>query len=114
MKLRAAMAALLALSAPIAGGADLPCGPAEKACAMKALRESPVKRSDFWRDALARPPAERIGAAPGELVQLLQLDVIANEYPNKPHASQLDPAFLADVRRAFDGLPAAVKKLLEA
>ena len=109
-----AVAASLALASCFACAAQSPCPAGDKDCARKRLAASPVKQSSHWRPMLQRPLAERIGAAPPEVVELLRLDVVANGYPNKPHPSKLDPAFMADVRRAFDEIPAAVKKLLEA
>jgi len=101
------------LSTCLGAQAASPCPPGDKPCAIKAIHEHPAKQSAYWRQALARPLAERIGAAGPELVDFLVLDVVANDYPNRPRLSTLDPAFLADVRRAFDGIPAQVKKLLE-
>lgn len=104
------MLAALTFGAP---AAQLPCRSGDKACAIRAMHASPAKRADFWRGALARPVAERIGPAPPELVELLQLDVMANGYPNQPRPSSPDPAFVADVRRAFEAIPEAVRRLLE-
>ena len=111
---RLAAALLVGACALPAWSANPPaCPPGDKECARKLLAQSPIKQSAYWRSRLALPVAERIGAAPPEVLDLLVLDVIANGYPNKPHAARLDPAFMADVRRAFDGIPAVVKKLLE-
>ena len=89
------------------------CNRGDKECARKLIAASPIKQSSHWAPRLRRPLEERIGVAPPEVVELLVLDVIANGYPNKPRASKTDNAFVADVRRAFDEIPAGVKRLLE-
>src|SRR5262245_49063836 len=99
--------------AAAAQAAQPPCPPGDKPCAAKAVQAHPAKHSPFWREGLSRPLAERIQVGPPELVEFLVLDVVANGFPNKPRASNPDAAFLADVRRAFDGIPAPIKKLLE-
>ena len=103
---------LLALSTGAAAHDPLlPCKPGERECAFKAIKASPPKRSAFWKDALSKPVEQRIGAAPPELVRILRLDNIANDIPNQPRPAKLTPAFLADVRSAWTGIPEAVKRL---
>jgi hypothetical protein len=46
-------------------------------------------------------------------VDYLTIDNIANGYPQRPRPAADDPAFLADVRGAIEGMPASVKRLLE-
>ena len=106
---------LLALVAAggLAAQAATPCPPRDKECLLKTIKASPVLSSSYWTAPLGKPLLDRIGTAPPEVVEYLQLDVALNEFPNKPRAAGADPAFLADVRRAFDGIPAPVKKLLE-
>ncbi len=89
------------------------CNRGDQGCARKRIAASPIKQSSHWAPMLRRPLEERIGVAPPEVVELLVLDVIANGYPNRPRASKPDTAFIADVRRAFDEIPASVRKLLE-
>src|SRR5947207_744618 len=96
------IAALACLGMP-ASAATPPCPPGDKPCVLKLMESHPTKTSSHWQGALARPLAERIGPAPPELVELLVLDVVANDFPNKPRAPKADPAFLADVRKALDG-----------
>ena len=91
----------------------VPCGDKDTACAREAMMKHPVRSPEFWKARLALPLSERIGPAPPELVQFVTLDNVANGYPNRPRASKLEPAFLADVRRAFDEMPGAVKRHLE-
>jgi hypothetical protein len=106
-------AALLTASASLAHPPKAECNRSDKECARKLIATSPIKQSSHWAPMLRRPLAERIAIGPPEVVELLVLDVIANDYPNKPRASKPDAAFMADVRRAFDEIPAPVKKLLE-
>ena len=108
-----ALLAVTALSAA-AQEAKLPCAATDRQCAFDAARNHPTKKQAFWDSALARPLAERIGPAPPELVELLALDNIAHGYPNKPRLPKLEAAFMADVRRAFDGIPASVRRHLDA
>ena len=91
-----------------------PCAAGDKPCAFKAARASPLLKSESWANALRKPLLERIAAAPPEMVEYLELDTIINEIPSKPRAATLDAAFMADVRRAFDEIPAPIKRLLEA
>ena len=83
------------------------------ACVREVVRNHPVRRPGFWSSALAKPLAERIAAAPPELIDFVTLDNVANGYPNRPRAPRLSPEFLADVKRAFDGIPEAAKRRLE-
>lgn len=116
MSRAAAIAALWLWGCGNVGGesAALPCKAGDKECAVKALRAHAAKKESFWKDAFARPMAERIGPAPPELVEFLALDNIANAFPNHPRRVTPAPDFTADVRRALDELPAAVKRPLEA
>jgi hypothetical protein len=107
--LRAALL-LLACTCPFAQERALPCGAADKECARTAIRKNPVKQLEFWREALAKPVAERIGAAPPELIELLALNNIAVGFPNKPRSASLAPDFMADVRSAFAELPEVVRR----
>ena len=106
--------ALLVSAAAHGEEARLPCGPGDKDCARAAAKAHVSKRPDFWKGAMARPVGERIGPAPPELLELLALDNIAHGYPNKPRPARLTKEFLADVRRAFDEIPAVVKRRLDA
>lgn len=103
------VALLLAFSAH-AQDVKLPCAQGDKVCAREVIKRHPAKKPDFWKAALAKPPEHRIGAAPPELIEILALDNVVHGYPNKPHAPRLTPEFLADVQRAFAGIPEAVKR----
>ena len=91
----------------------LPCPPKDIDCAREASLTHPVRQPEFWKAALAKPLAERIGAAPPEMIHFLTLDNVANGYPNRPRLSKPSPEFVADVKKAFDGIPAEVKRRLE-
>jgi hypothetical protein len=109
-------ACLLAVSLLLAGLAApgqeraLPCAANDKSCARAALRTSPVKKLAFWKDALAKPLEQRIGAAPAEVIELLALDNIANGFPNQPRPARLAEDFLKDARDALAELPDTVKR----
>lgn len=94
--------------------AGFPCGPEDKACAAKALHTHKVKTREFWQSAFAKPLENRIGAAPPELIEFLNLDVIHQSIPARPRAPTLDPAFLADVKSALLEIPAPVRALVAA
>ncbi len=88
------------------------CGYGDKECAAKAIRAHVVTQLDYWEQAFAKPVDQRMGVAPPELIEYLNLDNIQNGYPNKPHSTTLPADFLADVQQAFAELPAEVKRLL--
>jgi hypothetical protein len=77
------------------------------------LSRHPVRTMAYWKPALARPLAERVGAAPPELVEYLALDNAREGLPNRPRAPALADDFLRDVRAALAALPAAVIAPLE-
>ena len=110
------LVALLAATAIAAAAeeAKLSCAEQDRKCAYEAARNHPTKKQAYWESAFARPLAERIGPAPPEVIELLTLDNIAHGYPNKPRPPKLEPAFMADVRRAFAEIPANVRRHLDA
>lgn len=109
--MRPAAAAALVLFLGACGGAStLPCGPKDAACAVASLKDHRAKRAESWKEAFARPVEERIGPAPPFLVELVALDNIAHQYPNKPRAAAPDAAFLDDVRAAVAGMPEGVRR----
>lgn len=106
---------LAAASLALAASAAEPkpaCPPRDLACAKQAMKTHPAKQEKFWKAAMARPVGERIGYAPPELVDLLAIDNIAQGFPNKPRQPRLSPKFVDDVKRAFAGIPEAVRKPL--
>lgn len=106
--------ALLGIAPLIAGAQSppAPCAPGDKACFFAAMVKHPARQQAFWEPALAKPVEERIAAAPPELVEFILFDNLSNGYPNRPRVPKLDPAFLADVRRAYEGIPEVVKRKL--
>ena len=100
-----------AVSAP---SAPVPCADTDRECAFKASRDHIVKKHAFWRQALALPLTDRVGAAAPELIDFLRLDTIAQAIPNRPHASSLTPEFISEVKAALAELPLPVKRLINA
>jgi len=107
---------LLAVASPVAAlsqGQDQPaCEASAKECAAKALKDHAVTRVDFWSNALVKPILDRMGAAPPELVEYLNLDNIKNGVSHKPRAAKLTPEFLRDVHNAIADIPVEVRQLL--
>src|SRR5690242_7359656 len=85
-------AALPSAGQDVVAGCRAAAKPAE--CARTAALSHAVKKASFWGSALARPPDQRIGSAPPELVEFLMLDNVANNIPNEARASRLEPAFV--------------------
>ena len=77
-----------------------------------AQRNHITRKLAFWQQAFAKPVEERIGSAPPELVNYLELDNIKEGLPNKPRSVILAPDFFSDVRDAFADIPAPVRRLL--
>ena len=108
----ASAAMLVAQAASAQGVAKLPCADADKACAQRAMKHHAATRIASWAAALSVPVAERIGPAPPQLVEYLNLDNILNGYSERPRAARLDAGLLADVRGAIADLPAEIWKLV--
>ena len=89
------------------------CPVTDKPCLMKAMKAHPVRTSGFWKPALGRPIAERLGPAPVALVEYLQMDNHFNGFVEKPRPSRLADDFLADVRGAIADLPPAVRRAID-
>ncbi len=107
---------LIAVASPLTAfpqeQAQPACEGSEKECAAKALKDHVVTRVDFWRDALVKPILDRMGVAPPELVEYLNLDNIKNGIPNRPRAAKLTPDFRRDVHNAIAEIPYEVRQLL--
>ena len=86
----------------------MPCAEKDTPCLEKALKQHPATRMETWKTALAKPSAERIGAAPAALVEYLALDNILNGYPDRPRPAQLNAALRADIDAAIADLPSQV------
>lgn len=102
---------VLALCAALAHADEAPtfdCPKGDAACMARALRDDPVRRVGFWQARFARPLLERVEAAPPEIVRYLNLDNIANGFPERPRAPNLDARFIADVQQALAELPREV------
>jgi hypothetical protein len=114
--MKGALAAVALLAAAGAGAqppAGAPCRTGDKPCLLKTLKAHPAGTAAYWKDALARPVADRIGPAPRELVDYLQLDNALNGFAEKPRPSRLAEDFVADVRGAIADLPPAVRRTFD-
>jgi hypothetical protein len=111
MRLRALALVAAFLVAALPAAAKLPCGAKDKACLLKAAKKNPVRTLDFWAKRLAEPIGERIGPAPQELVDYLEIDNALNGFPEKPRVAKLSPEFLADARGALSDLLPVLRKI---
>ncbi|HWA39510.1 MAG TPA: hypothetical protein VG873_16770 [Burkholderiales bacterium] len=106
--MRRTLCALLLAAGNALAQAQVPCGWEDKACAQRAIPDHPVRGIAYWAPALRQPLAARIGPAPREVLQYLELDNISNGIANRPRPARLDATFLEEVRHALAGLPAKV------
>ena len=88
------------------------CATGDRACAARALTEHSARHIEFWNRELKRPLALRIGPAPAQLLDYLELDNIAQGVPHHPRAPALTPEFLVELHAAFDELPDEVTQRL--
>ncbi|MDX2220756.1 MAG: hypothetical protein SF172_17180 [Burkholderiales bacterium] len=111
------LALLLMLALPVRADSPqtvtVPCARTDKACAFQKSLTHKVRTVEFWEAVRSRPLAERMGAAPPELVEYMNLDVIQLGIPTTPRAPVLTPDFVADVQTAVEGIPAKIRKLLD-
>lgn len=107
--LRLALAAA-SLMAPWSVSAQVACS--ERECATKLMSDHVATRPGYWERRMERPLAQRIGAAPAELLEYVRLDNLSAGLTSVPRAAALTPDFLRDVRRAFDEIPTPVKRLV--
>lgn len=98
------------LATPCNGAAQPACN--ERDCATALMRDHIATRSGYWKSRMQRPPAQRIGAAPPALMEYVRLDNLSAGLASVPREATLTPNFLRDVRRAFDEIPAPVKRLV--
>jgi hypothetical protein len=104
-----AVAALLLAGCLHVPGTSLWCFGAAARCAREALHTHAVHHLASWDSSMAeRPVAQRLAPAPPDLVEYLNLDNIANGFVEQPRAAAMDEAFVGDVRRAIEGIPAPV------
>ena len=103
------------LHAPVFAQSDgaSPCRDKDRKCAVAAQERSPVRKLDYWGPAFAKPLEQRIGVGARELVTYLNLDNIANGYPNRPRPVTIPADFVKDVNDAFAGIPQPVRRLIE-
>ena len=84
----------------------------ERDCATRLMRDHIATQPGYWKSRMQRPLAQRIGAVPPELMEYVRLDNLGAGLASVPRAATLTPDFLRDVRRAFDEIPAPVKRLV--
>lgn len=113
---RCALAATLVACSALARAqpvAPAPCEAQDKACLWRAILADPVRRLAFWQADFARAPAERIAAAPPELLRYLTLDNMMQGFPQRPREARLDAGFLADAKAAMAEIPEPVRRLFD-
>ncbi len=112
---RALISGFLALSAPatLAQSPPIPCRENDRSCVSEAIRKSEIRTRAYWRDWLARPLSERVGAAPESLLAYANLENIMEGYRDRPRATSVTPDLRADFDQAFASLPTKVKELLQ-
>ena len=108
--LRRLSVAALCLVAPCTVTAQAACN--ERDCATGLMRGHVATQPGYWISRMARPLAQRIDAAPTELLEYVRLDNLSAGLTSVPRAATLAPDFLRDVRRAFDEIPTPVKRLV--
>jgi hypothetical protein len=114
MKVFGFLVAVAMLAFQPASGQDvpkLPCSDKDKKCAHAAMKHHAVGKIDAWKATLSVPVGDRIGPAPPQLVEYLNLDNILNGFPERPRAAELDADLLADVKGAIADLPAEIWNL---
>lgn len=107
---RQALAILLLILPPCAA-AQVAC--TDRDCAAARMRGHVATQPGFWKNRLSNPIGTRVGAAPVELLDYVQLDNLSAGMPEVPRAAPLAPDFVRDLRRAFDEIPRAVKRLVD-
>lgn len=111
-----ALAALVLLLVAAASQAQYPtdaCPQGQRECYVRLMENHDIKRASFWKPLMVKPIAERIRAAPQSVVQFLAYDNLANGYPNKPRQPNLSPEFMADVMKAYNGIPEKIRRKVE-
>lgn len=104
---------VLAAAGALAGCASGPCASSDKACLRQAMQTHVVRDAAFWQADRARPVVQRVGPAPPQLVEYLNLDNVLNGYPERPRAAEPGAAFIQDVKDAIAELPTEVWALFD-
>ena len=86
----------------------------DRDCAATRMRGHLATQPGFWKNHLASPIEKRVGAAPAELLDYVQLDNLSAGLPEVPRSASIAPEFMRDLRHAFDQIPPAVKRLVSA
>jgi hypothetical protein len=104
---------LALLSVSSSPAAQSACTDSDKACLRAQLRKSPVTAKSFWRAALKQPLAVRVGPAPPELVNFINVANRLDGFPNRPTTAPLPADFVKDVADAIAEIPPRVLKLVD-
>ncbi len=78
------------------------------------LKTHVVRTSSYWGDFRAKPAAERVGPAPKELIEFLDLDGAVNGFDAQAEPSPEDPVLASELKDAIAALPAALRQMLDA
>lgn len=78
----------------------------------EARAKSEVRSRTYWRDWLARPLHDRVGAAPEALLVYMNFENILDNFRDRPRATFVPPDLRVDFDHAFASLPTKVKELL--
>lgn len=103
----------LTISAYAQGPVVLPCHDDDQKCAAAARLLSPTRKIAYWVSAFEKPVEKRLGGAPNELVVFLNLDNIAEGFPNKPRTAAIPEDFLKDLNDAIADIPLKVRQLVK-
>lgn len=115
MKVSGLLLVLALFALQPASGQDLPrlpCADKDKACALRKMKKHAVIKLDAWKATLAVPVGDRVGPAPPQLVEYINLDNILNGFPERPRAAKLDADLLEDVKAAIADLPSEIWNLI--
>lgn len=80
--------------------------------AIEDLAAHVVRQSDYWEGFEARPWADRLQPATPEFIDFLQKDNLLQGFPQQPRPARVDASYLADIRAAFEDIPASVQALV--
>ena len=114
--MRALIFCLLVLQALVANAQQppaLPCMKGDAKCAAAERLKSPTRNKSYWAAAFDKPLEQRFGIAPEELLVYLNLDNMAEGFPNTPHAVTPSADLLKDVGDAIAELPIEIKALVD-
>ena len=89
------------------------CAIHNKACLKDKLDHHEIRNLSFWQGYLQGKVEDRIDAPPEKLVEYLNMDNRLNDFPARPEAAPMPPAFRSDLRQALLELPEPVKAVVK-